>query len=50
MSFDYIKHCLHESEEILLRIGVILGLLIFITQYVVKKFSDLFSDADKTKK
>jgi hypothetical protein len=49
MSFEYIKHILKESEDIILRVGLIIGLVLFVIQYVLKKWAELSSANSKDK-
>jgi len=42
MDFEYIKHIIGESEEVLIKIGCTICLAIFVGQIIRNKFSDLF--------
>jgi len=43
MSFDYLKHIIRESDELLLLIGCSLILALFIAKIVINKFLDLLN-------
>ena len=49
MSFEYIKHILSESQEVMIKIGCVICVGIFIADIVRNKISE-FTSGGKNKK
>ena len=49
MSFEYIKHILSESQEVMIKVGCVICIGIFIADIVRNKLSE-FASGDKNKK